>query len=146
MARKSENIGLARGVVRLANHNREWARLYEAEAKRIRKCAQELVLDVQHVGSTAVPGLVAKPILDIAIAVPDREAITLVAGKLVGAGYKAYGDTGKSGGYLLARDIEPDVPLCHVHIVEVNDPQWRNYIVFRDILRRDKSVGKPTKP
>jgi GrpB-like predicted nucleotidyltransferase (UPF0157 family) len=138
--RKLPNIGLARGVVRLSQHRTEWLDLYEAEARRIRKCAGDLILDVQHVGSTAVPGLAAKPILDIAIAVPDREAIALVAEKLVGAGYKAYRDTGKSGGYLLARDIQPDVPLCHVHIVEINDPQWRNYIAFRDILRQENSV------
>lgn len=88
-------------MVRLEQHRLEWAGLYEAEAERIRMCAANLIIDVQHVGSTAVPGLVAKPILDIAVAVPDRTSIAGVAKRLTEAGYKAYGDMGKSGGYLL---------------------------------------------
>lgn len=47
---------------------------------------------------------------------------------------------GKAVAICWTRDIEPDVPLCHVHVVEVNDPQWRNYIAFRGILQHDKAV------
>lgn len=137
---EANNIGLARGVVRLVEHNTEWAGLYEAEAKRIRNCTGDLILDVQHVGSTSVPDMVAKPILDIAVAVDKKETIAGVVGRLTQVGYNDRGDQGKSGGYLLVKEVEPDVRIFHVHIVEILDPQWRSYLAFRDILRRDVSI------
>jgi len=135
-----KSIGLEWGVVRLVEHRREWADYYLAESERIRMCAAELIIDVQHVGSTAVPGMVAKPILDIAIAAPDKARIEMVVGRLAADGYVDRGDQGASGGHLLVREIGPNVRTCHIHIVEVNDPQWRNYIAFRDILRHEPAV------
>lgn len=140
MAKKVANIGLKPGVVRLAEHNPEWARLFKSEARCIRKLAGEFILDIQHVGSTSVPGLVAKPILDIAVAVPDRDTIMAVVRRLTGAGYTNRGDQGKGGGYLLVREYEPGVRICYVHIVEASDEQWQDYIIFRDILRHDPAI------
>jgi GrpB-like predicted nucleotidyltransferase (UPF0157 family) len=47
-----------------------------------------------------------------------------------------------SGGYLLVKESEPDVRIFHMHIVEKNDVQWRNYIIFRDCLCRDANTRK----
>lgn len=82
MTGETEHIGLKRGMVRLMPHKREWADLYETEAQIIRVRVGELVADIQHVGSTAVPGLVAKPILDIAMAVTDKSAVPAIIGRL----------------------------------------------------------------
>jgi len=142
MTGEMEHIGLKRGVVQLVPHKREWADLYEAEAQVIRDRTGDLVADMQHVGSTAVPGLVAKPILDIAIAVEKKEAIASVVERLTEAGYNDYGDQGKDGGYLLGKEREPDLRIVHLHIVETTDPQWRDYIAFRDILRHDRSIRR----
>ncbi len=62
-------IGLRRHIVQIGEHDPQRASLFEEEAATIRQVGDPLVLDVQHVGSTAVPGLPAKPILDIAVAV-----------------------------------------------------------------------------
>lgn len=61
-------IGLTRGLVRLEAHHAGWARLFAAEAARLADALAALALRIEHVGSTAVPGLIAKPILDIVVA------------------------------------------------------------------------------
>ncbi len=91
-------------------------------------------------GSTAVPGLPAKPILDIAVAVQSRDTIPIVAIRLAEAGYVDRGDLGSDGGHLLVKESEAEVRIVHLHIVEQADSQWRDYIAFRDALRRDSKL------
>jgi GrpB-like predicted nucleotidyltransferase (UPF0157 family) len=133
-------IGLRRHTVQVVEHRSEWAGLFGAEAETLRERIGDIVADIQHVGSTAVPGLPAKPILDIAVAVRSGDAIPLVVRRLVEAGYIDRGDAGREGGYLLVKDSEPDVRIVHLHIVEQADIQWRNYTVFRDTLCGDSSI------
>ena len=99
-------------------------------------------MDIQHVGSTAVPGLVAKPILDIAVAVHAKDAIPRVIARLVALGYIDRGDGGSDGGHLCVWEPEPDVRTVHVHVVEEADPQWRDYLFFRDRLRADEGARR----
>ena len=133
-------IGLRRGTVRLVDHEPGWAELFEREAGRIREQIGNIVDDIQHIGSTAVPDLSAKPILDIAIAVQSRDAIGSVVEGLCKIGYIDRGDGGQDGGYLLVWECEPDVRTAHIHIVEETDRQWRDYITFRDTLRADQDM------
>ena len=79
-------IGLRRHTVRLVEHDSAWAALFEDEARRVRDAAGDLVVDVQHVGSTAVPGLPAKPILDLAIAASGSDSIPELVRRLVAIG------------------------------------------------------------
>jgi GrpB-like predicted nucleotidyltransferase (UPF0157 family) len=135
-------IGLKRHTVQVVEHDPAWAMLFESEAQAIRQHGGSLVLDVQHVGSTAVSGLPAKPILDIAVAVRASDAIPELVKRLVAVGYLDRGDGGRDGGYLLVRDSEPEVRIVHLHIVEQSDAQWRHYVAFRDILRQDDKIRK----
>ena len=135
---KHENkIGLKRGVVKIVGHRTEWAILYNTESEKLKYCIGDIAVDIQQVGSTAVPGLISKPIIDIAIAVHSRESIAAVVKRLTDVGYIDRGDQGASGGYLMVKESEPNVRIFHIHIVEKADTQWRNYIIFRDCLRRD---------
>ncbi len=133
-------IGLRRHTVRLVEHDSAWAALFEDEARRVRDAAGDLVVDVQHVGSTAVPGLPAKPILDLAIAASGSDSIPELVRRLVAIGYIDQGDAGSDGGYLLVRESRPEVRVAHLHIVAADDPQWRGYVEFRDILRQDPAA------
>jgi GrpB-like predicted nucleotidyltransferase (UPF0157 family) len=130
-------IGLKRGVVKIVGHRTEWALFYDSEAEKLKNCLGGLAVDIQHVGSTAVPGLISKPIIDIAVAVTSRADITAIVKHLLAIGYIDRGDQGASGGYLMVKESEQNVRIFHIHIVEKADTQWRNYIIFRDCLRRD---------
>ncbi len=95
-----------------------------------------LASDVQHVGSTAVVGLDAKPILDIAVALdPDHSSGTNeIVRRMEAGGYEYQGDQGPDGGLLFVR-ATGDVRTVHVHMVPADDPGWTSYIRFRDYLR-----------
>lgn len=134
-------LGLRRGTVSLVPNDREWGRVYEAESQMLRYHVGHLVDDIQHVGSTSVPGLRAKPILDIAIAVPARDRLPELRERMVAVGYIDRGDGGENGGWLLVREGDPDVRYVHAHVVASDDPQWRfHYIGFRDRLRSDSAA------
>ena len=130
-------LGLGRGAVQLVDHQPGWAEVFERERLLLRGRLGKLACDIQHVGSTAVPGLAAKPIIDIAVAIPSLSVLPDVRTSLVALGYLDRGDFAADGGHLFVRESAPDVRTHHVHVVRVDDPQWRNYLAFRDGLRSD---------
>jgi GrpB-like predicted nucleotidyltransferase (UPF0157 family) len=95
---------------------------------------------VQHVGSTSVPHLPAKPILDIAASVHNLAVIPELVEKLTSIGYIYRGDGGDNGGHLFVRESMPGIRTIHLHVVARDGRQWRNYLYFRDLLRRDVRV------
>lgn len=131
-------LGLQLGVVRLREYTPLWAELFLTEAGHIRAALRELALDVQHVGSTAVPGMRAKPILDIAVAVPAIADAAKCTPPLADLGYQ----------HARWVDLEDDVVFekgiertHHLHIVERKGRQWSDYIRFRDALRNDARLA-----
>jgi len=136
----AQPLGVMGGTVVLREHTLLWLRLFEDERDAILRHVHGIAVAVEHIGSTAVPGLVAKPILDIAVVVADAGAVRTVAERLSAAGYLDRGDKGDNGGYLLVRETAPRVRAIHVHIVEESDPQLGHWIAFRDLLRRDPEV------
>ena len=136
--RTGENIlGLLPGTVRLCEYTPLWAELYQAEAQRIRNALREFALDVQHVGSTAVPGLKAKPILDIAVAVPAHAVVPKCAVWLSGLGYEYAYWVDLPNDFTFEKGIER---THHVHLVELDSRQWSDYLRFRDALRRNAQL------
>jgi GrpB-like predicted nucleotidyltransferase (UPF0157 family) len=98
--------------------------------------------DVQHIGSTAIADLPAKPVLDIAIAIRTRDVIPTVVDRLQQRGYIDREDAGSEGGYLLVKESEPDVRTIHLHVAEATDGQWQNCITCREILRHNPDIRR----
>jgi GrpB-like predicted nucleotidyltransferase (UPF0157 family) len=124
-------IGLEKGIVRLVPHNAAWAEAYEGERARIQAAIAPHILDVQHVGSTSVPGIVAKPIIDIAVGVQDFEAARVCIAPLEALGYTYHGEHGIPGRHYFTRG---DPTLYHVHMHETTSRAWGNLVLFRDYL------------
>jgi len=135
-------IGLEKGIVRVVTHNPNWRDAFELERHVLQEHIGGHVLDIQHVGSTAVPGLDAKPVIDIAVAVASPAVIPSCRQPLCGLGYVDRGDGGTDGGYLFVKESGREVRTHHLHVVAIDDPQWRNYLRFRDILSTDVEVRK----
>ena len=133
-------IGLERGVVRVVPYDAGWGELFAQERRRLHERIGHVVFDIQHVGSTAVPGLAAKPIIDFAVELASPEAIACCRQPLLDLGYVDRGDAGDEGGYLFVKECAPGVRTHHLHLVTVDDPQWRNYLRFRDALRSDATL------
>ena len=86
-AKPSRSLEL-NGPVRLESYDAQWPRLYEREAARIRSVLGDRVLLLEHVGSTSVPGLAAKPVIDILIVVADHAEEAAYIPSLERAGYR----------------------------------------------------------
>ncbi len=79
-------LGLKRGIVRIVTHDPAWGNAYVRTSTRARSTLEGLPFDMEHVGSTSVPGLDAKPIIDVAIGVPEAlipEAVQRLAARLL---------------------------------------------------------------
>ena len=107
------------------------------EFARLRDCLLEaighLALTVEHVGSTAVPGLPAKPILDIDVVVGSAEHVPEAVARLAEIGYKHVGDLGIKGRE--AFEGPSGTAVHHLYVVVQGSEPWRNHIQFRDYLR-----------
>jgi GrpB-like predicted nucleotidyltransferase (UPF0157 family) len=124
-------IGLEKGVVRLVPYQDEWRRLFEQEKDALQAVLGGYILDIQHIGSTAIPGMSAKPIIDIAIAVNDFEEAKGCIPVVVGLGYEYRGEYGIPRRHYFVRG-EPR--LFHLHMMEVTSPNWKDLLLFRDYL------------
>lgn len=127
-------IGLKRDIVRVVEHHPGWAALAENACRDIRLAAGDLITDLQHVGSTSVPELIAKPIIDIAAGIGTQDVVPELIELMPTIGYIYCGDTGDDGGHLFVQESSPDVRTVHVHVVDYNGSQWCNYLMFRDLL------------
>jgi GrpB-like predicted nucleotidyltransferase (UPF0157 family) len=126
-------LGLRRGTVQIAPHKPAWAILFQAERFRLEQALGDLALDIQHIGSTAVPGLAAKPILDLAVAVAGESVVPDCVVRLADADYTYRGYRGPDQGYFF--DQGRGQELTHyLHVLPIHEPAWSNNLRFRDYL------------
>jgi GrpB-like predicted nucleotidyltransferase (UPF0157 family) len=132
-------LGVPPGTVRLHEYTPLWAELFRIEAAELRDALGALALDVEHVGSTAVPGLVAKPILDIAVAIRSYDMVPLCATALARLGYQYAHWVELENDYTFEKGVER---THHVHLVEHGSRQWTDYLRFRDALRANLQLAR----
>jgi GrpB-like predicted nucleotidyltransferase (UPF0157 family) len=133
-------LGLEYGTVRLTPARTEWRELAERLAGAIREALGEHAVGIEHVGSTAVPGLAAKPIIDVAVGVGNGVGTDTVRASLEGLGYEFRGNAGESGGLVFVLSDRPQHRVAHVHVVEHGGSQWHRYLAFRDLLLEHESA------
>jgi GrpB-like predicted nucleotidyltransferase (UPF0157 family) len=132
-------IGLERGIVRLVQYTKEWERLFQAEKPRLQAAVGKYVLDIQHVGSTSIPGMVAKPIIDIAIAVQNFEAAAVCIKPIEQLGYEYKGENGIPRRHYFTKG---NPRTHHVHLNEIGSRDWNDQIIFRDYLTQYPEIAK----
>src|SRR5262245_65436481 len=102
-------LGLKRGIVQLVAYQADWPDLFKHERHVLHQHLGSLFLDIQHIGSTAVPGLDAKPILDVVAAVASLAVIPQCRPLLCRLGYLDRDDAGRDGGYLFVKEAAPNI-------------------------------------
>jgi len=135
----ADSLGLESGVVRLIEYDAQWPALFAAEQQRIRDHCGTLTVRLEHVGGTSIPGMCAKPVLDIAAGVPRGTAIQGCVAALDRAGYEHRGERGVPGRQYFRRGQPRSY---HVHLVEADGPLWRDYVAFRDYLRAHTEAAR----
>jgi GrpB-like predicted nucleotidyltransferase (UPF0157 family) len=128
-------------------HDRLLAIAARDEAARLAEIlAPWLVAGVEHVGSTSVPGLAAKPIIDLMASVSDPDAVVVAAGQALAADGWSYVppelDQRDWRRFFVKPDAAGERRLAHLHVIPAGHPRWAQQIAFRDTLRGDDRLAR----
>ena len=134
-------IGLKRGTVRLALYTEEWAVLFEKERILLKQILGGLALDIQHVGSTAILDMPAKPIIDIAVGVKTVNDFGECTKPLRSAGYLLRENASNWREFFFAKGPE-EKRTYHLHLMKYNGEIWKDYLAFRDYMRANKKCAQ----
>ena len=127
-------LGLESGTVRVAPYDDRWPKLFRVEAVRIAAALSPLTVQLEHTGSTAVPGLAAKPVLDILAGYEDATLLDSLVAGFQAAGYDHRGPQGIPERQFFRRGQPRSY---HVHLTAIDSQFWRDHLAFRDCLRAD---------
>lgn len=130
-------IGLKSGTVELSAPDPAWHGVFYEESARILEAARDFIVAIEHVGSTAIPGLSAKPIVDIAAATPSFEGFVPAITRIEALGYSYHGEYGVPRRHFF-RLGEPTT--VHFHVFEEGGKDWPEQLLFRDAMRASASL------
>lgn len=119
--------------IAVVQYDPSWVHLFEKLRDFVFPVLSDFVITIEHVGSTSVPGLAAKPIVDMDVVVSTQADVQIAIQRLSTLGYVHEGDLGTVG---LHAFIPPDdVPWHHLYVCTVENPEYKRHILFRDYLR-----------
>ena len=124
--------GPEKSAITIVDYNDDWPEKFEAHAKIIADALGRSALQIEHIGSTSVPGLAAKPIIDILIVVPDSSDESAYLPQLESAGYVLRVREPDWNEHRMFRTPEKDI---HVHVYSAGCHEIQRYLAFRERLR-----------
>lgn len=133
-------LGLQRNTVKLESHQPIWDSAAKETISLLWSVLKDTAADIQHIGSTAIPSISAKPIIDIAVGMHEIEDIQRFIPELEEKSIIFRGPE-HNGQYLFViGDFEKDTRTHHIHVVKWKSVEWNHYIDFRDYL-----IANPSK-
>jgi GrpB-like predicted nucleotidyltransferase (UPF0157 family) len=131
------------GMIVVSDHDPAWTAMFEQERALVLDALGPIVVTVEHVGSTAVPGLAAKPIIDLLVGVrslAEARSHCVEPMRALHYRYMAEYETWLPG-EMLFRKGPPGPWTHHVHLMEPTCPRWEEFTLVRDYLRRHQEVA-----
>jgi len=132
-------LGLPKGTVKLEPHSEQWHQLFTEEKTRLLQAVGDYVIAIEHVGSTAICGISAKPIIDIAVSVERFADGEKCVEPLENIGYEYRGEHGIAGRFYF---VKGEPRTHHLHMVLETSDFWRSHLLFRDYLRENPATAK----
>ncbi len=130
--------------VRIVEYNPNWPEIYKLEKNKIQEEIGEYIESIDHIGSTAVEDLVAKPIIDILIGLKSLEDAQFCIPKLEELNYEyvpEFEDVLPDRRYFRKPPTDQGSRDFHVHMVEIKTYFWKRQLIFRDYLRKFPEVA-----
>jgi GrpB-like predicted nucleotidyltransferase (UPF0157 family) len=127
--------------VTIVEYRSEWRNMFENEKEVLKKALGEIPVQIEHIGSTAVVGLAAKPIIDMMIGLEDFSVADEFVPKITTLGYeyfKKYEDEMPYRRYFAKN--QNGVRTHQIHMVEIGEEFWERHLLFRDYLRQNPEV------
>jgi GrpB-like predicted nucleotidyltransferase (UPF0157 family) len=141
-ATKRDHGGVsATTAVLLSPYSPLWPAIFDVEARNLERLLDGAVR-IEHIGSTAVPGLGAKPVIDVMLGAPDLAFIDARIPRLTAHGYRYVPEFERAmpqRRYFTRSDGQPG--NFHVHAVALESPFWRSHLAFRDMLRAKPALA-----
>ena len=128
----SGDIGLKRGAVKIVPYKKEWAEEFEKEKARILDVCGDKLIAVEHIGSTSVPGLAAKPIIDIAVGIKRLKDAEQLLKPLRKLGYRFYKKFQRQR-LFVAKGPESN-RTHYLHVMRYKGAKWNTDQLFRNYL------------
>ncbi len=126
--------------IRVTAYNSAWPAAYEKEAQQIRKALDGLLVEIHHIGSTAVPGLMAKPVIDILPVVRDIEMVDARNPAMEALGYECMGEFGIPGRRYFRKGGNDRTHQVHVFAADSRE-EINRHLAVRDYLRAHPNVA-----
>ena len=134
-------LGQRKGSIAVVPYQSSWKELFEQEADLLRSALGEKALRIEHIGSTSIPGMVSKPILDIMVAVVSltqtAELIPVV--EALGYEYRPYDTVPER--MFFAKEHSPEYRTHHLNLAPQESGFWKNQLAFRDYLRAHGQIA-----
>jgi len=125
--------------IKLVSYTDNWAGKFTKEKARIEGILSSYPHLIEHIGSTAVPGIEAKPIIDIAVKIESLDLVPQFIDPLADIGYLYEGEFGLPGRHFFTRGSPREY---HLHIVDHTTDHWTRWLTFRNLLRSDDAVRR----
>lgn len=117
------------------SYQKEWQTDFQKIAEELRAVLGELAIKIEHVGSTAVEGLAAKPIIDIDVVIAQETDLSMVVEKLASIGYVHEGNLGIDGREAFAYSGKEHLQCHHLYVCPEESKELKRHLAFRDYLR-----------
>lgn len=133
-------------IIEVVEYNQKWNSIYEEEKKKINLILKDILINIHHIGSTSVYGLMAKPIIDILVIADDINKVDYYNNEFKKIGYDAKGENGIEKRRFFLKNIRDengiDKRFSHIHIFDKNNELAINrHLAFRDLLRSNKDIA-----
>ena len=131
------------GSVEVVEYSPAWPAAFKRERVALESAVGEVAVSVEHIGSTAVPGLSAKPTIDILMVVEEPEAFLECLPSVEALGYDYRANNTFVGGqdHLFLRKVADGKRTHHLHVLRAGSPEIDDYRLFRDSLRKDPELA-----
>ena len=128
------------GDIEVTDYDPRWPQWFEVRRTKVWPAVKDMAGRVDHVGSTAVPGLAAKPIIDMDIVAAAPGDVPAVIERLARLGYRWRGDLGVEGRESFKPPADPGLPRHHLYVVVENNRAHLDHWLLRDLLRDDETA------
>jgi GrpB-like predicted nucleotidyltransferase (UPF0157 family) len=129
-------------TIRVLPHDPRWPAIYDIEARRIRRALGGVVVRLHHIGGTAIPAMLTRPIIDIAMEVRDVKALDDEAARIQSLGYENKGEFGIPNRRYFHHNDETGTRLHHIHAFAVDDVRITQHLAFREYLIAHAQIAR----
>ena len=134
-------LGQHKANIAIVPYQSGWKELFEREADLLRSTLGEKALRIEHIGSTAIPGMVSKPILDIMVVVVSLTQATELIPVLEALGYEYRAPDTVPERMFFVKEHSPEYRTHHLNLTQQDSGFWKNQLAFRDYLRTHGQIA-----